>query len=337
MNFEYYHNRNISFILKPFLIVKLIFMIITATVQEDQNDYRLDQFLAQSTGDDISRTSIQKWIKSGNVVCVSNPKDTKIKSNFKVRTGDIFQISIPPKPKLNLSPVEMKFDIVYEEDDFVIINKPAGIASHGGPGDDSPSLVNGLLYYFKNLSTLGGEIRPGIVHRLDKPTSGLMIIAKSDRAHIQFVKMFQNREIDKQYYAWLVQTPKLPSGRIELPLGRHPTERLKMCVRKDGRKAITNYQIIKSISSRKNRNYSLAKIQIETGRTHQIRVHFQNMGCPVVGDMLYSRTGNEFSQYGLLLFSESIKFKHPFSQKLIDISLPFPERFVRFEKEAEFR
>lgn len=311
-------------------------MIITINVQEDQNDFRLDQFLAQSTGDDISRTSIQKWIKNGHILCVSNPK-SKLKPNFRVKSGEIFEITIPPKPKLNLEPVEMPIEIIYEEEEFVIINKPAGIASHGGPGDDSPSLVNGLLYYFKNLSQIGGEIRPGIVHRLDKPTSGLMIIAKTDKAHIKLSSMFQKREVEKTYYAWLVQTPQLPEGRIELPLGRHPTERLKMCVRKDGRKAITTYKIMKSISSRKSRNFSLAEIKIETGRTHQIRVHFQNMGCPVVGDMLYSRTGNEFSQYGLLLFSQSIKFKHPFKRKTIEFTLPFPERFTRFEAEAEFR
>ena len=164
-----------------------------------------------------------------------------------------------------------------------------------------------------------------------------MVIAKTDNAHIKLSSMFQKREIEKTYYAWLVQTPKLPEGRIDLPLGRHPTERLKMCVRKDGRKAITTYKIIKSISSRKSRNFSLAEIKIETGRTHQIRVHFQNMGCPVVGDMLYSRTGNEFAQYGLLLFSQTLKFKHPFKKKIIDITLPFPERFTRFEKETEFR
>ena len=155
-------------------------MIITINVQEDQNDFRLDQFLAQSTGDDISRTSIQKWIKNGHILCVSNPK-YKLKPNFRVKSGEVFEITIPPKPKLNLEPVEMPIEIIYEEEEFVIINKPAGIASHGGPGDDSPSLVNGLLYYFKNLSQIGGEIRPGIVHRLDKPTSGLMIIAKTDK------------------------------------------------------------------------------------------------------------------------------------------------------------
>ena len=312
-------------------------MIIKTQVQDDQNDLRLDVFLAQTTGDDISRTSIQKWIKEGYIKQENESKSTKLKANFKVSTGEVFEITIPPKPKLNLSPVEMPIEIIYEEDEFVIISKPAGIASHGGPGDDSPSLVNGLLYYFKNLSQIGGEIRPGIVHRLDKPTSGLMIIAKTDKAHIKLSSMFQKREVEKTYYAWLVQTPQLPEGRIELPLGRHPTERLKMCVRKDGRKAITTYKIIKSISSRKSRNYSLAEIKIETGRTHQIRVHFQNMGCPVVGDMLYSRTGNEFSNYGLLLFSQTIKFKHPFKRKIIDITLPFPERFTRFEKEAEFR
>ena len=240
-------------------------MKVTTYVQEDQNDLRLDHFLAQSTGDDISRTSIQKWIKGGHIERVSEPKTSNLKPNFRVKSGETFEITIPPKPKLNLSPVEMPIEIIYEEEEFVIINKPAGIASHGGPGDDSPSLVNGLLYYFKNLSQIGGEIRPGIVHRLDKPTSGLMVIAKTDNAHIKLSSMFQKREIEKTYYAWLVQTPKLPEGRIDLPLGRHPTERLKMCVRKDGRKAITTYKIIKSISSRKSRNFSLAEIKIETG------------------------------------------------------------------------
>ncbi|MCE9501476.1 MAG: RluA family pseudouridine synthase, partial [Leptospira sp.] len=173
-------------------------MIIEATVTEEYENLRLDHFLNQYTGDEISRTSIQKWIQAG---FVHKPgSDPILKSNYKVSMGEQFQVHIPPKPKIGLEPVEMTIPIVKEFDDFVIINKPAGIASHGGPGDSSPSLVNGLLFYFRELSKAGGEIRPGIVHRLDKPTSGLMIIAKNDRAHIALANKFQKREIEKTYY-----------------------------------------------------------------------------------------------------------------------------------------
>lgn len=311
-------------------------MILNSKVEEEFAEYRLDQFLSIHSGGEISRTSIQKWIKSGHIKRIEPPSNS-LKSSQKVHTGEEYEITIPPRPKIGLEPVQMDIPIIYEEDDFVVINKPAGLASHGGPGDDSPSLVNGLLYHFKELSGVAGEIRPGIVHRLDKMTSGLMVIAKTDRAHIALAEFFQKRTIEKKYFAWLVQTPRNPEGRIELSIGRHPKERLKMCIRPDGRKAITNYKIIKSIISRKGRHFSLAEIQIETGRTHQIRVHFQHLGSPVVGDMLYSRTGSEYSKYGLLLFAQKLKFNHPFiKKKVMEFELPFPERFVLFEKEAQF-
>lgn len=311
-------------------------MLLTVNVTEEYANDRLDVFLNKVTGDEISRSTIQKFIKGGQVRLSSDEK-VKLKPNYTVTIGECFVVDIFPKRPLSLEPVKMDIQIVKEFEDFAIINKPAGLSSHGGPGDLSPSLVNGLLYYFKDLSKEGGEIRPGIVHRLDKPTSGLMVIAKNDKAHIALSKMFQSRTIEKTYYAWLVQSPRLHTGRIDLPIGRHPTERLKMCIRKDGRRSVTNYKIIKTISSKKHRMYSLAEISLETGRTHQIRVHFQSMGCPVVGDMLYSRSGNEFSKYGLLLFSQKLKFIHPFSQENVEVELDFPENFKLFEKEAELR
>ncbi len=305
------------------------------TVNPEQTGNRLDQFLNDSTGEEISRTSIQKWIKDGFVKTIdSSTAIDKIKPNRKIKEGEIYHLTIPPRPKMTLDPVKMDIPVLYEEEDFLIINKPAGIASHGGPEDHRPSLVNGLLYYFQDLSHVAGETRPGIVHRLDKPTSGLMIIAKNDKAHIALSKLFMQREIEKRYYAWLVQSPKQSQGRIESKIARHPKERLKMCISEKGRKAITTYEILKTVSSSKGRFYSLAQVQIETGRTHQIRVHFQSLGCPVVGDMLYSRSGNEFKKYGLLLFSSKLKFKHPFQDKIIDIEIPFPENFLLFEKEA---
>ena len=303
-------------------------------VTEPSIGMRLDSFLSHSTSDDISRTSLQKWIKSGNIICLN--KELLLKANYKVELDEEFEIQIPIKEKFDLKAVPMEIPILHEEEEFVVIHKPAGIASHGGPGDTQPSLVNGLLYYFKNLSQISGEIRPGIVHRLDKPTSGIMVIAKTDRAHLKLASQFQNREVEKTYYAWLVQTPKLPEGKITSPIARHPTERLKMYISPKGRKSITNYKILNTISSNKGRHYSLAEIQIETGRTHQIRVHFQSLGCPVVGDILYSRSADEFSKYGLLLFAASLKFKHPFSKKKMEFSLPLPKNFLEFEKNAVF-
>lgn len=303
------------------------------TVAPEQEDLRLDHFLNFSTGDEISRTSLQKWIKEGHVL----REDGKIcKPNYKVKPAEIFLIQVPPRKKLSLDPIPMDLEVLYEEDEFLVIKKPAGIACHGGPEDTRPSLVNGLLYHFRKLSGIGGEMRPGIVHRLDKPTSGLMVIAKTDRAHIALGNQFQKREVEKRYYTWLIQCPKISSGKIEAKIMRHPTERLKMTIHEKGRKAITNYKILKTIPSPKNRNYSLAEVIIETGRTHQIRVHFQSLGCPVVGDLLYSRSGNEFQKYGLLLFAQRLAFQHPFEKRKLEFELDFPENFVLFEKEARF-
>jgi 23S rRNA pseudouridine1911/1915/1917 synthase len=307
-------------------------MQLNLQVTDEHVGMRLDSYLASVTSDDLSRTAIQKWIKSKNVTSVLKPID--LKSNYKVEVGDEFQINIPPKPKFELNPIQMDIPILYEEEEFVVIRKPAGISSHGGPADMNPSLVNGLLFHFQKLSKVGGEIRPGIVHRLDKPTAGIMVIAKSDRAHLKLAKLFQDREVEKTYYAWLVQTPKQGTGRITTPIARHPTERLKMAVNQNGRKAITNYNVQKIIPSKKGRYYTLAEINIETGRTHQIRVHFQSLGCPIVGDMLYSRTGDEFTKFGLLLFAGSLKFKHPFKKKILEFSLPLPENFIEFEELA---
>lgn len=307
-------------------------MKIEVKVTDEYENLRLDSFLTQTTSDDISRTSLQKWIKSKNVLLKNS--DKILKPNYKVSNDEEFIINIPKKETFHLNPIKMDIPVLYEEEEFVVINKPAGLSSHGGPSDPSPSLVNGLLYHFKTLSSIGGEIRPGIVHRLDKPTSGIMVIAKSDRAHLKLANLFQKREIEKKYFAWLIQTPKLMEGKITSPIARHPTERLKMCVNQNGRKSITNYKILKMIPSKKGRNFSLAEINIETGRTHQIRVHFQSLGCPVVGDMLYSRTGDEFSKFGLMLFAGKLKFKHPFKKKELEFELPLPENFKKFEEIA---
>lgn len=308
-------------------------MQIQVIVNENDQNLRLDQFLNQSTGDEFSRTTLQRWLEQGYI----KRSDGKIlKPSYKVKLHEEYIIQVPPRKKIQLEPIAIDFSVVYEEEEFLIINKPAGIATHGSLDNSEPTLVNGLLYYFKNLSKIGGETRPGIVHRLDKPTSGLLIIAKTDKAHIALSSLFQKREMEKRYYAWLLQTPKTPEGTIQEKIARHPTERLKMTISEKGKLAITHYKVLKTISTRKHRTFSFVETKIETGRTHQIRVHFQHIKCPIVGDTLYSRSGNEFSKYGLLLFAQRLAFPHPFTKKFLEFELPLPENFLKFEKEAQF-
>jgi 23S rRNA pseudouridine1911/1915/1917 synthase len=326
-------------------------MRIFAEVSENHNHARLDLFLLESIGDDLSRSSVQNWIRKGGV----RLEDRVIsKTGHKVEAGETYQVDIPAKLPPNLEPVSMNIPVLWEDPDFWIVHKPAGIATHPGPGDRSVTLVNGLLFQFQQLAGMGriqnsaGEnphpdytlsqtnkenSRPGIVHRLDKPTEGLLIIARTERAHSAFSKLFLERKIKKTYFAWVLQAPKEPIGTIDAPIGRHPKERLKMTISESGRNAITHYKTIEIINSKKGRKFSLLEIQLETGRTHQIRVHMQSIGCPVVGDLLYSRSGNDYKKYGMLLLAKSLEFPHPFQpDRIITVSLDFPSRFLEFQK-----
>ncbi|WCL49216.1 RluA family pseudouridine synthase [Leptospira sp. GIMC2001] len=304
-------------------------MELTATVLEEYNDQRLDIFLLEAVGDDLTRSAIQKWIRSE---CVQLDDKPITKTGHKVYTGEIYKILVPAKPKPFLEPVKMEIPIVWEDEHIRIVHKAPGIATHPGPGDRSITLVNGLLYQFNNLSAGTGTDRPGIVHRLDKPTEGLLVVAKNDRAHAAMAKLFMDRQIHKTYYAWVLQAPQESKGTIDLPIGRHPKERLKMTVREDGRPSITHYETLQVVCTKRGRKFSFVKIQLETGRTHQIRVHFQHIGCPVVGDLLYSRSGNDYKKYGLLLLARTIQFVHPFTQEEISAEIPLPTRFLDFEK-----
>lgn len=306
-------------------------MEIINTVSEEYDNQRLDQYLVESIGDDISRSSVQKWIRKG---CVKLGEDVITKTGHKVYSGDILNIQIPAKPKINLEPIQMDIPIIWEDESYRIIHKKPGIATHPGPGDSSETLVNGLLYQFQQLSKGSSDERPGIIHRLDKPTEGLLIVAKNDKAHAAMSKMFQERNINKIYYAWVLQSPIEPEGTINMPIGRHPKDRLKMTIREDGRNAITHYKTIKVVNSKKGRKFSLLEINLETGRTHQIRVHMQSISCPIVGDLLYSRTGMDYKKYGLMLLAKSISFIHPYSGESVTAEIDFPERFDNFEQNA---
>lgn len=304
-----------------------------AEVPDGVEGARIDRFLKDSLGDDISRASIQHWIDSGWVTDQSGKPVTK--SSYKVSLGEKFQISVPPKPPMNLAPIKMDIEILRETPEYLIIRKPPGIASHSGPGDRSVTLVNGLLYKFKQLSQTAGDARPGIVHRLDKPTEGLMLVAKTDLAHAKLSELFRKRDITKKYLAWVQGTLPEGEGTIDKPIGRHPVERLKMTVSPKGRASVTHYRILRSAVSSNGRKFSLIEADLETGRTHQIRVHFQSLRTPVVGDLLYSRNAHLFESYGLLLLSYWLEFQDPFSGEEVKVVLPTPERFLKFEEHLE--
>lgn len=304
-----------------------------AEVNDESEGTRIDRFLKDYLGDEISRASIQHWIDSGWVVDSSGK--AVLKSSYKVSPREEFRISVPPKPPLNLTPIKMDLEVIKETPQYLIIRKPPGIASHSGPGDRSATLVNGLLYKFKELSQAGGEARPGIVHRLDKPTEGLMLVAKTDLAHAKLSELFRKREITKKYLAWVQGTLPEGEGTIDKPIGRHPVERLKMTVTPKGRASVTHYSVLRSLVSNTGRKFSLIEADLETGRTHQIRVHFQSLRTPVVGDLLYSKNAHLFQAYGLLLLSYWLEFQDPFSGEEVKAVLSPPERFLKFEEHLE--
>lgn len=300
-------------------------------VPDDREGSRLDRFLADSLGTKSSRSQIQKWIKAGHVQSAG----VALNSSHAVQAGESIHVSVPDVVMPDVEPMEMDFPILFEDDEMAVIIKPPGIAVHPGIKDAGKTLINGLLFRWKDLENVGEDFRPGIVHRLDSDTEGLLLVAKTTRAHRILSEQFQTRTIEKEYAAWLLATPKEPKGRIELPIARNPRERLKMRVDPEGRPAVTEYEVDRIKVSKHGRKFALVKIRLITGRTHQIRVHFSHIGCPVVGDPLYSRSSRDFLKFGLLLLARRIRFTHPSSGETMEFSLDLPERFADFERLCE--
>lgn len=277
---------------------------------------RIDSFLSEKT--DLTRSRVQQLIKDGNVSV--NYKSTK--SSYKIEENDRIEITMPEAEKVEIMPENIDINIIYEDKDIAVINKKAGTVVHPAHGNYSGTLVNAVLYHIKDLSGINGEIRPGIVHRLDKDTSGLIVIAKNDKAHIKLAKMFQEKEIKKTYLAILKGKLNRESGRIETQIGRDPNDRKKMTVLKEdskGKKAITNYNVILS-----NELFTLVKVHIETGRTHQIRVHMRYLGYPILGDQVYGRKDSEKRQ---MLHAYKLEFLHPVTEKPMKFIGEIPEDF----------
>ena len=287
---------------------------------------RLDSYIAKEEPS-LSRTMIKKLIEDGNI-CVNG----KIKkTSYKVENNDEIEIEIPEAKDINLKAQDIPIEIIYEDSDIIVVNKPKGMVVHPAIGNPDGTLVNAIMNICKDsLSGIGGEVRPGIVHRLDKDTSGLLMIAKNDNSHIKMSEQIKNREVTKIYIALVRGIISENEATIDMPIGRSTKDRKKMAVTKNGKNAITHFKVLKRYDK-----YTLLQIKIDTGRTHQIRVHMAEIGHPVVGDMVYSNGKNDFGIEGQMLHSHKLEFKHPISGKAMCLEAPIPEYFENVLKKLE--
>ena len=285
----------------------------------DVNNERLDSYISKSNLD-LSRSMVQKLIKENRVFV--NGKNEK--ESYKIKVNDNITIQIEEPKSSKLEAQDIPLDIIYEDNDIIVINKPKGMVVHPGNGNPDNTLVNAVLAHCKgSLSGIGGEIRPGIVHRIDKDTSGLIIVAKNDKSHINLSEQIKNHEVTKIYTALVKGNISEDEATIDMPIGRDKKDRKKMSVTRDGKEAVSHIKVVKRYG-----NYTLIRVKIDTGRTHQIRVHMAKIGHPVVGDEVYSSGKNEFGVKGQMLHSTILKFKHPISGKEIMLEAPLPQYFA---------
>ena len=284
------------------------------TVVEMQNG-RLDKACSEIFSD-YSRSQIKQLLDGGNITV--NGKTEKAK--YKVKSGDVIRLEEPETKTLELRPENIPLDIVYEDDDVIVINKPQGMVVHPAPGHDEHTLVNALLYHCP-LSTINGTFRPGIVHRIDKDTSGLLMVAKNDKAHRSLAKQLKDKTNIREYVALVHGRIAEDEGTINAPIGRSLKDRKKQAVVKDGRNAVTHFEVLK-----RYRDYTLVKCILETGRTHQIRVHMKYIGHPLVGDPLYGPK-KTIKGNGQFLHAGKLGFVHPTTGKVLIFEAPLPKSF----------
>ena len=285
----------------------------------DLDGERLDAFLARSV-ENLSRSGAQKLIEEGCVLLSGKPG----KKNDRLLSGQKISVTIPEPKETDIAPREMKLDIVYEDDDLLVINKPKGLVVHPAAGHQDDTLVNGLMFALGDqLSGINGELRPGIVHRIDKDTSGLLAVAKNDFAHVILASQLKDHTMARTYEAVVCGNLKEDSGTVDAPIARHPTDRKKMCIAaRDGRNAVTHWEVVK-----RYRGYTHVRCHLETGRTHQIRVHMASIGHPIVGDSVYGRKKPELGQDSQVLHAGVLCFRHPRDQRPVIVSAALPAYF----------
>lgn len=285
-------------------------------------DQRLDKYLSSETT--YSRDKIEKLIKDGQIFV----NDKISKPSYKVKIDDVIKINLDTLEPMEIKAENIPLDILYEDEDIIVINKPSGLVVHPGSGNFSHTLVNALLYHTPNLSNLNGPERPGIVHRLDKDTSGLMLVCKSNRAHEILAKDFKTKKVHREYIALLEGVFPHQKAKITAPISRDKNNFAKYTVASDGKAAVTNLEVIK-----KYQHYTLVRLSLETGRTHQIRVHMAYIGYPVYNDPVYSKKSS--TEFGQFLHSAYLEFKHPITQEKLTFEAPLPAEFSKFLEQIE--
>ncbi|MEC9484342.1 MAG: RluA family pseudouridine synthase [Candidatus Izemoplasma sp.] len=295
----------------------------TIIVTQQNEHERLDRFLADQLT--LSRNVIQQYIKDDHILV----NGASSKANYKIKVEDTITINPPAPKEISLKPEDIPLDIIYEDDDVAVVNKPVGMVVHPGAGNPSHTMVNALLYHLDDLTAIKGEIRPGIVHRIDKETSGLLMVAKNDLAVEHLSKQLQEKTVERTYVALVEGVIDHNKGKINAPIGRHKTRRQHMAVVENGKPAITHFTVIKRYE-----NHTLIECQLETGRTHQIRVHLAYIGHPLVGDPKYGRRKTDTS-HGQYLHAKSLGFKHPRTEETLFFESPLPDFFQTTLNELE--
>jgi 23S rRNA pseudouridine1911/1915/1917 synthase len=290
-------------------------------VAQEEQGQRIDKYLSLKRDLGLTRSRIEKLVAEGQVVVNGG----KVKPSYKVKLGERILVMVPPPQQSDACPENIPLKVIYEDDDLMVVNKPRGMVVHPAAGNFQGTLVNALLYHCKNLSGIGGKIRPGIVHRLDKDTSGLIVVAKNDFTHQSLSKQFKDKVVLKKYVALVLGEVKQKEGLIETRIGRHPKQRKKMAVisapaRLQGRAAVTLYKVLEHFPG-----YTLLELTLKTGRTHQIRVHLHYLGHPVVGDPVYGGHKNALGFKQQLLHAKTLGFTHPRSGRYLVFECPLPE------------
>ena len=307
----------------------------TLRVTSDISDKgkRVDAFIAEKTG--LTRSAVAKLIESGNVLMC----DKEIAKNYKLRGGEIFEIELPEPETSEATPQNIPIDVVFEDEHIIVVNKPKGMVVHPAAGNPDGTLVNALLYHCKNsLSGIGGVVRPGIVHRIDKDTGGLLVVAKNDAAHLFLSELIKEHKVERIYYAIALGNFKEDSGTVNAPIGRHPSDRKKMAVIRSGegrrREAVTHWRVVERFG-----RFTLIRCELETGRTHQIRVHMSSIGHPLLGDAVYGGDRTDFGARhkrlidGQCLFAAELRLTHPLTKEPMTLTAPLPEYFTKLLEE----
>ncbi len=286
---------------------------------------RLDTFIAEELGG-FSRSYVKQLIDDGLVLVNGN----LAKASAKIKEGDVVEITLPEIKETEILPQAIPIDIIYEDEAIAVINKPQGMVTHPAPGNYEGTLVNAIMYYIKDLSGINGELRPGIVHRLDKDTSGLLVVAKNDNAHRKLAEQIEKKIAKRKYIALCYGNIKQKSGVINTNIDRHKQDRKKMAVSKMGRNAITEYKVLANYGK-----YTLVEATLQTGRTHQIRVHMKHIGFPVVGDSLYTKAKCEYNLKGQMLHAYNLGFFHPTTNEYMEFFAPLPKYFTQILEKLE--